>query len=182
MQSRGSAFGKDNVIPEHAIVSGDLRALSAEQFAAGAAGMTAIVAQSLPHTSATIDVRRRLSAAGADRRQPRSCWRCTTRPAATSGWAPSRRSTPIGPAPRTSRSWRRGADDPRRHRHARRWRPHRQRDCRSVDVSRTNQPRGGVAVSPVPRRPLDTGDSQSHVALRCPRGQRSGSALAPSGY
>ena len=33
VQARGTAFGKDNVIAEHAIVSGDLRALSSEQFA-----------------------------------------------------------------------------------------------------------------------------------------------------
>lgn len=53
-QARGSAFGKDNVIAEHALVSGDLRALSAEQFAAARARMQEIVAASLPHTSATI--------------------------------------------------------------------------------------------------------------------------------
>jgi glutamate carboxypeptidase len=53
-QSRGSAFGKDNVIPEHALVTGDIRALSKEQFAAAQAAMTAIVKQSLPHTTATI--------------------------------------------------------------------------------------------------------------------------------
>lgn len=54
-QARGSAFGKDNVIAEHAVVSGDLRALSAEQFARARARMTAIAGSgSLPHTSATI--------------------------------------------------------------------------------------------------------------------------------
>jgi glutamate carboxypeptidase len=54
VQARGSAFGKDNVIAEHAIVSGDLRALSVEQFAAARKKMEAIVAESLPRTKATI--------------------------------------------------------------------------------------------------------------------------------
>ena len=53
-QSRGSAFGKDNVIPEHAIVTGDLRALSQDQFARARTAMSAIVSQSLPHTKAEI--------------------------------------------------------------------------------------------------------------------------------
>jgi glutamate carboxypeptidase len=54
-QARGTAFGKDNVIPEHAIVSGDLRALSIEQFANARKRMEAIVkASNLPHTSAEI--------------------------------------------------------------------------------------------------------------------------------
>ena len=54
-QARGSAFGKDNVIPEHAIVSGDLRALSMEQFAEARKRMEAIVASSsLAQTKATI--------------------------------------------------------------------------------------------------------------------------------
>ncbi len=53
-QSRGSAFGKDNVIPGQALVTGDLRALSTVQFAEAQKGMTAIVAESLPHTNATI--------------------------------------------------------------------------------------------------------------------------------
>ena len=54
VQARGTAFGKDNVIAEHAIVSGDLRALSLEQFAAARKAMEAIVRESLPHTSAQI--------------------------------------------------------------------------------------------------------------------------------
>ena len=54
VQARGSAFGKDNVIAEHAIVSGDLRALSVEQFAAARAKMAEIVSASLLHTKATI--------------------------------------------------------------------------------------------------------------------------------
>ena len=53
-QSRGSASGKDNVIPEQALVTGDMRALSRAQFADAQKTMAAIVAASLPHTSATI--------------------------------------------------------------------------------------------------------------------------------
>ena len=54
VQLRGSAFGKTNVIAEHATVSGDLRALSREQFEKAQKTMTGIVAASLPHTSASI--------------------------------------------------------------------------------------------------------------------------------
>jgi glutamate carboxypeptidase len=53
-QSRGSASGKDNVIPGKALVTGDMRALSSAQFAEAQKVMTAIVAESLPHTRATI--------------------------------------------------------------------------------------------------------------------------------
>ena len=53
--ARGLAFGKDNVIPERAVVSGDLRALSAEQFAQARTRMEAIVAsRPLAQTKATI--------------------------------------------------------------------------------------------------------------------------------
>lgn len=53
--ARGTAFGKDNVIPEHAVVSGDLRALSVDQFAAARARMSAIATTaSLGQTSARI--------------------------------------------------------------------------------------------------------------------------------
>ncbi|HET7217311.1 MAG TPA: M20/M25/M40 family metallo-hydrolase [Vicinamibacterales bacterium] len=55
VQSRGTAFGKDNVIPERAVVMGDLRALSVEQFASARQRMTQIVASSsLPQTKAEI--------------------------------------------------------------------------------------------------------------------------------
>ncbi len=53
-QDRGSAFGKSNVIAEHALVSGDLRALDAEQLATAKENMRAIVSDNLPHTSAAI--------------------------------------------------------------------------------------------------------------------------------
>lgn len=52
--SRGRASGKDNVIAEHAIVSGDLRALSRGQFAKARGRMEAIVAASPPHARAEI--------------------------------------------------------------------------------------------------------------------------------
>ena len=54
VQARGTAFGKDNVIPERALVSGDLRALSVDQFSKARETMTKIVAGSLPGTSAEI--------------------------------------------------------------------------------------------------------------------------------
>lgn len=53
-QARGSAFGKTNVVAEHAIVSGDLRTLSSEQLERTKRTMQGIVAQSLPHTAATL--------------------------------------------------------------------------------------------------------------------------------
>jgi glutamate carboxypeptidase len=52
--SRGTAFGKTNVIAEEMVVSGDLRALSPEQFAEAKKAMEAIVAANLPQTSASI--------------------------------------------------------------------------------------------------------------------------------
>ncbi len=54
VQTRGTAFGKTNVIAEHAIVQGDMRTLSPEQLAAAKKAMEAIVKMSLPHTQATI--------------------------------------------------------------------------------------------------------------------------------
>ncbi|HXW06921.1 MAG TPA: M20/M25/M40 family metallo-hydrolase [Vicinamibacterales bacterium] len=54
VQARGSAFGKDNVIAEHALASGDLRALSREQFAAARTAMEQIVARPLAGARATI--------------------------------------------------------------------------------------------------------------------------------
>lgn len=54
VQARGTAFGKTNVIAEHAIVSGDLRTLSPEQLAKAKKAMEAIVAASMPHAEAAI--------------------------------------------------------------------------------------------------------------------------------
>ena len=53
-QARGTAAGKNNIIPPKAIARGDLRALSAEQRDRARSRMRDIVAQSLPGTSATI--------------------------------------------------------------------------------------------------------------------------------
>lgn len=53
-QSRGTAFGKSNVIAERAVAAGDLRALSAEQFQQARQAMERIAAASLPHTQSTI--------------------------------------------------------------------------------------------------------------------------------
>lgn len=52
--SRGTGFGKSNVIAEQAVAAGDLRALSAEQFTIAKRTMQEIVAASLPQTSATL--------------------------------------------------------------------------------------------------------------------------------
>ena len=52
--SRGTGFGKSNVIAEHTVVTGDVRALSPDQFAAAKKAMQEIVTASLPRTSATL--------------------------------------------------------------------------------------------------------------------------------
>ncbi len=52
--ARGTASGKTNVVAARALVSGDLRALTKEQFAKAEARMRAIVAASLPKTRAEI--------------------------------------------------------------------------------------------------------------------------------
>lgn len=54
VQSRGSAFGKSNVIAERAVAAGDLRALSAEQFQQARQAMESVAAASLPHTQSTL--------------------------------------------------------------------------------------------------------------------------------
>ena len=53
-QARGTAFGKNNVITAQAIVSGDLRTISPEQLTEIQSRMRAIVARSLPQTTAEI--------------------------------------------------------------------------------------------------------------------------------
>lgn len=53
-QSRGTAFGKENVIAAHAIASGDLRTLSADQLQKAKSKMLDIVKGSLPHTKASL--------------------------------------------------------------------------------------------------------------------------------
>ena len=52
--SGGTAFGKNNVVAEHALVTGDLRAISPAQLEAARRVMTEVVAENLPGTSAAI--------------------------------------------------------------------------------------------------------------------------------
>jgi glutamate carboxypeptidase len=52
--SRGTAFGKDNVIAQSVRVSGDVRAISPQQLASARQTMRAIVESSLPHTHAAL--------------------------------------------------------------------------------------------------------------------------------
>jgi glutamate carboxypeptidase len=54
VQSRGTGFGKTNVIAERAVVAGDLRALTNEQFQKAIAVMKEIAAASLPLTRAEL--------------------------------------------------------------------------------------------------------------------------------
>lgn len=54
VQARGTAFGKTNVIAEHAIVNGDLRTLSPGQLAKAKQAMAAIAKGSLAHAESTI--------------------------------------------------------------------------------------------------------------------------------
>ena len=54
VQARGTAFGKTNVIAEHAIVNGDMRTLSPAQLAKAKQTMEGIVKASLKQTEATI--------------------------------------------------------------------------------------------------------------------------------
>ena len=53
-QSRGTAFGKSNVVPEHAVVVGDLRAASPRQLDAAKAAMREIAAAGLPHATSAL--------------------------------------------------------------------------------------------------------------------------------
>ena len=54
-QNRGAAFGKTNVVPRKAVIHGGMRTISVEQLERARAAMRAIVAESLPHTSASIE-------------------------------------------------------------------------------------------------------------------------------
>ena len=53
---RGGALGKTNVIPREVRVEGDLRYLSPGQFESARRRMSTIVAESLPGTSASIEI------------------------------------------------------------------------------------------------------------------------------
>ncbi|MDQ3170495.1 MAG: M20/M25/M40 family metallo-hydrolase [Acidobacteriota bacterium] len=52
--SRGTAFGKSNVIAEHAVVSGDMRALTPEQFETARQTMERIASTPLGQTTSTL--------------------------------------------------------------------------------------------------------------------------------
>jgi glutamate carboxypeptidase len=52
--TRGTAFGKSNIVPEHFTVTGDLRVISPDAAAATRATMEAIVRSTTPGTSATL--------------------------------------------------------------------------------------------------------------------------------
>ena len=56
-QNRGKTFGKTNVVPNIAIVHGGIRTISQAQLERAQAAMRAVVARSLPHTTATIEFR-----------------------------------------------------------------------------------------------------------------------------
>ncbi len=53
-QSRGSAFGKENVIAEHAVVTGDLRCISPQQLEEARDAMQSVASASLPGTRADL--------------------------------------------------------------------------------------------------------------------------------
>ncbi|MEO6447177.1 MAG: M20/M25/M40 family metallo-hydrolase [Gemmatimonadaceae bacterium] len=54
-QNKGTAEGKNNIVAEHMVVQGDLRALSPGQLDSARQVMREVVARSLPHTSATVE-------------------------------------------------------------------------------------------------------------------------------
>jgi len=54
-QNRGTTFGKTNVIPRKVVVHGGMRTISQDQLDRARAAMRAVVAESLPHTSASIE-------------------------------------------------------------------------------------------------------------------------------
>lgn len=54
-QNRGTTFGKTNVIPGKVVVHGGIRTISQDQLERVCAAMRAVVAESLPRTSATIE-------------------------------------------------------------------------------------------------------------------------------
>ncbi len=54
-KSRGSTFGKTNVVPRSVIVNGGIRTISEDQLQRARAAMSAIVAANHPHTNATIE-------------------------------------------------------------------------------------------------------------------------------
>ena len=87
VHARGTASGKTNVIAEHAVASGDLRALSREQFAKARETMQRDRGGVAAANARDDQVRRRAIRRWRRPKGTRGCWRCTTRPAAISGSA-----------------------------------------------------------------------------------------------
>ncbi|MFQ5639138.1 MAG: M20/M25/M40 family metallo-hydrolase [bacterium] len=56
-QDRGAAFGKSNVVAEHAVAAGDLRTISPEQLERAKTTMQAVVAERLPQTTTELTFR-----------------------------------------------------------------------------------------------------------------------------
>ena len=56
-QNRGTTFGKTNIIPRELIVHGGIRTISDKQLERARDAMRAVVADNLPHTSASIEFR-----------------------------------------------------------------------------------------------------------------------------
>ena len=54
-RTRGTTFGKRNVVPRKVIVHGGIRTISQDQLDRARAAMRAVVARNLPHTQATIE-------------------------------------------------------------------------------------------------------------------------------
>ncbi len=54
-QNRGATFGKTNVVPRKVVVHGGMRTITQAQLERARAAMRAIVANNLPHTSASIE-------------------------------------------------------------------------------------------------------------------------------
>ena len=61
-QNRGQTFGKTNIVPRKVVVHGGIRTISQEQLERARAKMRAIVAENLPHTSASITFKDRYPA------------------------------------------------------------------------------------------------------------------------
>jgi len=99
--TRGHGFGKSNVIAEHTVVTGDVRALSPEQFEAAKKAMQEIVAASLPRPPSPLTTATRPSHPP---KATNGCSRFTAGPARTwaAGW--SSPSIPTRPGPRMFRS------------------------------------------------------------------------------
>ena len=150
VQLRGTAFGKTNVIAEHAVASGDLRALSREQFAKARKTMQGIVAAIAAADAGHDQVRRGLSADGADGRERAAAG--DVRPGQPRSRVRSGDRRQPGSRRRRRRVVRGGGDqdDHRRRRADGQRRSHGQRDRRPDDAAVADQAHGRAAA-PNPR-------------------------------